>query len=84
MKPFYYEILESQSPEVFGVTPWAHAAVTTDRALLWLASKEDARQKWRWRQGEQHEVLMHYIDQNVRLAGHRWANDNDVEIDHLL
>lgn len=34
-------------PEVFVAIPCAHAATTTDRALGWLASEEEARQKWR-------------------------------------
>lgn len=30
-------------PEMFAVIPQAHASSTTDRALAWLPSEEDAR-----------------------------------------
>lgn len=84
MKTFIVKSESKPPPEVFVVIPRAHAATTTDRALARLASEEEARQKWRWRQGEQHEVLMHYMDQNSRLPGQRRENDNDVEVGHLL
>lgn len=42
-----------------------HAATTTDRALVWLASEVEVWAKWRWGQSEPHEVPMHYMDRIV-------------------
>lgn len=47
MKPFTVKSFSQLSPEVFVGIPSAHAATTTDRALVWLVSGEEARQKWR-------------------------------------